>query len=230
MFLACTGLRWGEAMGLRVKHVDLRRRRVSVEENTVEVGSAIQVGTPKTHEKRQVPYPPFLADTMARLVTGRGHDRLLFGDGTSHLRRPKSTSGWFKWSRHAGAGLHRTSDRRRLAAGETPPPTFPRVTPHALRHTAASLAISAGARVKAVQRMLGHASAVMTLDTYADLNLVSEALGSAAASSDVIEVLSHREAFDNARDNILRSSLPGNRVQMLSKCCHTAIRGVSPRL
>jgi integrase len=44
------------------------------------------------------------------------------------------------------------------------------VTPHDLRHTAASLAISAGANVKAVQRMLGHASAAMTLDVYADLS------------------------------------------------------------
>ena len=48
-------------------------------------------------------------------------------------------------------------------------PTFPRVTVHDLRHTAASLAVSAGANVKAVQRMLGHASAAMTLDVYADL-------------------------------------------------------------
>jgi Phage integrase family len=46
---------------------------------------------------------------------------------------------------------------------------FPTITPHDLRHTAASLAISAGANVKAVQRMLGHAKASMTLDTYADL-------------------------------------------------------------
>jgi len=38
-----------------------------------------------------------------------------------------------------------------------------------LRHTAASLSISAGANVKAVQRMLGHARASMTLDVYADL-------------------------------------------------------------
>ena len=34
----------------------------------------------------------------------------------------------------------------------------PGLTPHELRHTAASLAVSAGANVKAVQRMLGHAS------------------------------------------------------------------------
>jgi integrase len=43
------------------------------------------------------------------------------------------------------------------------------VTAHALRHTAACLAISAGANPKVVQRMLGHASAAMTLDVYADL-------------------------------------------------------------
>ena len=37
--------------------------------------------------------------------------------------------------------------------------TFPSITPHDLRHTAASLAVSAGANVKVVQRMLGHAKA-----------------------------------------------------------------------
>lgn len=47
--------------------------------------------------------------------------------------------------------------------------TFPTITPHDLRHSAASLAISAGANVKCVQRMLGHAKASLTLDVYADL-------------------------------------------------------------
>jgi site-specific recombinase XerD len=42
-------------------------------------------------------------------------------------------------------------------------------TPHDLRHTCASLAVSAGVNVLALQRMLGHTSAKMTLDTYADL-------------------------------------------------------------
>ena len=55
------------------------------------------------------------------------------------------------------------------------------LTIHDLRHTAASLAIASGANVKAVQRMLGHASAAMTLDVYADsfdddLDAVSTAL------------------------------------------------------
>lgn len=66
-------------------------------------------------------------------------------------------------------------DRALLAAG------LPPMTVHDLRHTAASLAISAGANVKAVQKMLGHSSAAMTLDTYADLfeddlDAVAEAL------------------------------------------------------
>ncbi len=42
------------------------------------------------------------------------------------------------------------------------------MTPHDLRHTCASLAVAAGVNVPALQRMLGHTSAKMTLDTYAD--------------------------------------------------------------
>jgi integrase len=55
-----------------------------------------------------------------------------------------------------------------------------------LRHTAASLAVSAGANVKAVQQMLGHASAAMTLDVYAglfgdDLDAVADRLDELAS-------------------------------------------------
>lgn len=62
------------------------------------------------------------------------------------------------------------------------------ITPHDLRHTAASLAIAAGANVKAVQRMLGHASAAMTLDVYAglfgdDLEAVADRLDEAASAA-----------------------------------------------
>ena len=43
------------------------------------------------------------------------------------------------------------------------------LVPHGLRHTTASLAISAGANVKVAQRLLGHATAAMTLDRYGHL-------------------------------------------------------------
>jgi integrase len=152
--LAYTGLRWGEATGLRVGAIDERRRRLLVEENAVSVGGRIVVGTPKTHERRSVPYPAFLADKLAAECAGKSRDQLVFGDGIVHKVAPKSGVGWF-WS---------AVQRARLED-----PTFPELTPHDLRHTAASLAISSGANPKAVQRMLGHASAAMTLDTYADL-------------------------------------------------------------
>ena len=54
-------------------------------------------------------------------------------------------------------------DRAKMKIGR------PDITPHALRHTAASLAIAAGADVKQVQYMMGHKSAVMTLDLYGHL-------------------------------------------------------------
>jgi integrase len=70
-----------------------------------------------------------------------------------------------------------------------------------LRHTTASLAISAGANVKVVQRMLGHATAAMTLDLYGhllddDLAAVADALGKAIQTTAV----SLRNSADNAEE------------------------------
>ena len=56
------------------------------------------------------------------------------------------------------------------------------LTPHALRHTAASPAIAAGADVKVVQQMLGHKSATMTLDLYG--HLFPDRLGAVADAMD----------------------------------------------
>jgi integrase len=63
-----------------------------------------------------------------------------------------------------------------------------KITPHDLRHTCASIAISSGVNVLALSRMLGHTSAKITLDTYADLfdadlDAVAEALDLKCAQS-----------------------------------------------
>ncbi|MGX9296113.1 tyrosine-type recombinase/integrase [Tsukamurella paurometabola] len=149
-FLAYTGLRWGEATGLRVEHLDLLRRRLTVAENAVLVGTVVRVGTPKGHEARTVALPEFLVELLAKQCEGKPRDGLLFpGPDGAHQKLPASGTGWLEHAvRRAGV---------------------PRVTAHDLRHTAASLAVQAGAHVKAVQRMLGHASAAMTLDVYSDL-------------------------------------------------------------
>lgn len=46
----------------------------------------IHVGTPKTHEKRSVPYPERLAPMIEQACAGRGPEGLLFGDGVNHMR------------------------------------------------------------------------------------------------------------------------------------------------
>lgn len=153
-FLAYTGLRWGEVAALRVRHMNMLRKRISVEDNAVRVKGVYETGTPKSGHTRVVPMPPHLMKQLATACEGKGPDGYVFGDGATPTPYPHSESGWFVGS------------VRRAQASD---PKFPKITPHDLRHTAASLAVSAGANVKAVQRMLGHASAAMTLDVYADL-------------------------------------------------------------
>jgi hypothetical protein len=47
LLLAYTGLRWGEAIGLRVRDLDMLRRRATISENAVQSGSQIFVGHPQ---------------------------------------------------------------------------------------------------------------------------------------------------------------------------------------
>lgn len=153
-FLAYTGLRWGELAALRVQDFDMLRRRVSVSRSVTESGGLVW-STPKTWERRSVPFPAVLCDELAALMIGKARDDLVFTDQRGGVLR---NSNW-------RARVFRPAVAKCQAMDET----FPTITPHDVRHTAASLAVSAHANVKAVQRMLGHAKASMTLDIYADL-------------------------------------------------------------
>jgi integrase len=153
VLLAYCGLRWGEAVGLRVRDLNMLRRRLQISRTATEVDGKIVVGVPKSWEKRAVPFPNVLSEPLAQLCERKSPDDLVFADRFGQfLRRPKTSAGTSSWFLDAltWSGIER-------------------LTPHDLRHTAASLAVSSGANVKAVQRMLGHKSAAMTLDTYADL-------------------------------------------------------------
>lgn len=153
-YLAYSGNRWGEAVALRTRHLNMLRSRIRIDDNAVYVRGAYVFGTPKSGKSREVAMPGHLTLDLARACEGKGEDGFVFGDGLSPLPYPHATSGWF---------VHAVRRARKLD------PTIPAITPHDLRHTAASLAIDAGANVKAVQRMLGHASAAITLDEYTDL-------------------------------------------------------------
>lgn len=71
LILGYCGLRWGEAIGLRVKDLDMTRDRINVTVNAVEVDGVIEVGTPKTHKQRSVPFPKLLRTPLARLCAGK---------------------------------------------------------------------------------------------------------------------------------------------------------------
>ncbi|WP_198357244.1 tyrosine-type recombinase/integrase [Streptomyces fildesensis] len=152
LLLAYTGLRWGEASALKVGRIDLDSRRAHIAEAYGEDKGKLYLDTPKSHEKRSVPLARFLVDELKPYVENRDPEELLFTApqggplrGNNFRRRIFGPS-----VKEAGLGL----------LG---------VTPHKLRHTAASLAIASGADVNVVQTMLGHKSASMTLDVYGHL-------------------------------------------------------------
>jgi integrase len=153
-FLAYTGLRWGEMAALRVQDFDMLRRRVNVSRSVTECGTLVW-STPKSYERRSVPFPASLANELAALMVDKSREDLVFTNTLGGVLR--------------GTNFRRYVFNAAVKACQKADKEFPRITPHDLRHTAASLAVSAGANVKAVQRMLGHAKASMTLDVYADL-------------------------------------------------------------
>ena len=157
-FLAYTGLRFGEAAALRVRDLDLHAGRVRVRASVTEVNGKLVEGPPKNGKARSVPLAHFLRAPLASSIQGRSSDGLVFRAARGG---PLRANTWR--SRDFAAAVQAAQE----AASSGKP--FPNLAPHDLRHTAASLAVQAGANVKVLQRMLGHAKASMTLDVYADL-------------------------------------------------------------
>ena len=170
LFLAYTGVRFGEMAALRVTRLDLRRNRAVIVESVIPVqGQGLVWGSTKTHQRREVPIPRFLVAELAEHVRGKQPDDLVFAGIRNGQPLRVST---FRTSFSAAA--------RTIGV--------PDLHPHQLRHTAASLAIASGADVKVVQQMLGHSSATMTLDTYGHLfedrlDEVGDALDAARAAA-----------------------------------------------
>jgi integrase len=79
LFLAYTGVRFGEMAALRVSRLDLTRRRATIAESvTVVQGKGLVWGTPKSHERRQVPIPRFLVAELRDHIAGKEPDELVF--------------------------------------------------------------------------------------------------------------------------------------------------------
>lgn len=131
--------------------MDLLRRRLQITQAVAEADGRLNWKSPKDHERRSVPFPAFLSAKLGEQMLGKGPGDLIF---TASNGGPLRVSLW----RPRVFNVARDS----LA-------DFPRVTPNDLRHTAASLAVSAGGNVLTLARMLGHEDPSLTLKTYADL-------------------------------------------------------------
>lgn len=150
LLLGLTGLRFGEAIALCRRSIVWANNRISVTAALAEDGGTQYIDTPKSHERRMVAMPPELTELLAHLCAGKRPGDLIF-------TAPK------------GGSVRYRNFRRDAFDGAAAQLDHESFTPHDLRHTAASLAVAAGADVKVIQKMLGHASAAMTLDIYADL-------------------------------------------------------------
>lgn len=147
LVLGYSGLRFGEAVALRGR--DVKDNKIAVRTSVTNVtGQGLTEDTTKTNKARWVPVPGFVRERLEAELPVEP-DALVFpGKDGGWL-----TTGEYQWQFDSAA--------TQTGVGG--------LVPHELRHTCASLAISAGANVKALQTLLGHASAVMTLDRYGHL-------------------------------------------------------------
>ena len=172
LLLATTGMRRGEALGLRWADLDLAACRAAIRQTVVTVNHEVRFGTPKTAKgRRTVTLDAVTVAALREHRKAQTAERLLIG------------AGWrdhdLVFAKVDGTPLHpeRFSREftRRLARLGLPP-----IRLHDLRHGWATMALAAGVHPKVVQERLGHASISITLDTYSH---VSPALHGEAAET-----------------------------------------------
>ena len=150
LFLGLSGLRFSEMAALRVDDVietphglGVRVHRAAPQSSRT---SAAVIGSTKTHQTRTVPVPAAVEGYVLGRVASARPGEYLFPSPTGAIWTNTNFRVRSHWTQATAAvGLAGT-------------------TIHDLRHTAASLLIAAGADVKAVQMILGHATATMTMD------------------------------------------------------------------
>ena len=154
-FLAMTGCRRGEALGLRWSDLDLVRRRATVVQTVV--GNRA-VSEPKTgHGRRPIALDDATIAALREHRQAQDEERLTLGDSYEDndlvFCRPDGSPMWPR-------SLTRSFGRLVAAAG------VPQIRLHDLRHTHATLALQAGVHPKVVQERLGHATISITLGVY----------------------------------------------------------------
>ncbi len=157
LFSATCGTRRGETLAIRWSDLDLDAGRVSIQQTLIAIGYDVQFGTPKTARGRR--NISLDATTIAALREHRRHQL------EARLQAPAYADLDLVFARPDGTPIHperltRTFEAFVRASG------LPRIRLHDLRHTCASLMLSAGVPAKVASERLGHSSISITLDTY----------------------------------------------------------------
>lgn len=157
-FLAYTGLRIGEFAALRVKNLDLDGLHVRVFEAYNDVGGKLVLGLPKGGKRRTLDLPDGpLVDELRNHVAGKGPDAHVFAAANGG---PIRRTNWNKRVLHPAAKL---AELYIDDDGET------ELTAHDLRHTYASICVSAKIPSMYISEWMGHASTRITESVYIDL-------------------------------------------------------------
>ncbi len=147
------GLRWSEAIGLRVADVNFLGRTVTVSQTLAEVGGRLEVAPAKSRSSvRTLSVPGFLLEELA--------------DHISTQRNQPEVQELLFTGRH-GAPLRRNFAARIFKPAVAAAGLDPALTFHGLRHVARSLMVEAGEHPRVIQQRLGHATARLSMELYA---------------------------------------------------------------
>jgi integrase len=155
--VAMTGMRRGEAIGLRWSDVDLENARLAVRRALIPINREVVVSEPKTAKGRRV------------VALDPGTIEVLKAQAACQLDEQTQSKAWVEtglvFTQESGAALDPESVSRywRQAVKNSMLPT---IRLHDLRHTHATLALQAGIHPQVVSERLGHATISITLDTY----------------------------------------------------------------
>jgi integrase len=153
------------------------------EATTYATGFGLHDKTTKSHRRRTVPIPDPVWEVF-RPTLPTGSEDYVFPSKNGQMRQQFFGRRMEKAVERMQGRVREQREKEIAEKGQPAAREFPRITPHDLRDTYASLAIQCGANVKVLQRLLGHADASVTLNTYAeffpdDIDSVAKALSAA---------------------------------------------------
>ncbi len=153
------GLRRGELAGLRWSAVDLDNRRLTVKVARVVVKAKVIESLPKSGVGRTIPLDDMLVTKLRELRATQEVEAEIAAEAYENRTDP------YVMADGRGRPMHPDSISRRFDA-LVAKVGLPRLTVHGLRHTTATLMLSAGVPTKVVSDLLGHSSTTITNAIY----------------------------------------------------------------